>query len=176
LPRRRILLLNFFASVSRFFAYELGVRGVTDPDGNSQVPAQAVLPVVPDFTEPAGGVVLGTVRDGNGNPLPGAPVELREWFEDDFLGFPIQIVLEGHNSAASGTLSAVTGPAELFGFSNGDVSGRPTASEPVWADEVAYYRLALSDQEIAAHYNAGVNGCAPATTPVPTPTDTPANP
>jgi hypothetical protein len=94
----------------------------------------------------------------------------------DGLSIFVDGVLEGHNSAASGTLSAVTGPAELFGFSNGDVSGRPTASEPFWADEVAYYQHALSDQEIAAHYNAGVNGCAPTPTPVPTPTDTPANP
>src|SRR5262249_19681475 len=48
--------------------------------------------VVPDFPEPDGGIVSGFVRKGTGEPLPFAPVELRESFLDDFFQVPIEIV------------------------------------------------------------------------------------
>src|SRR5690606_17217010 len=48
--------------------------------------------VEPDFPVPDGGIVTGTVRDGDGQPLPFAPVELTEWFADDFFGFPVEIL------------------------------------------------------------------------------------
>jgi hypothetical protein len=106
LPRKRILFTNFFSSVSRFFDYELTLSGVKDVDGKVLEPphpnplpqgegtpgVSGPWPVVPDFLKPDGGIVSGFVRDGNGDPIPFAPVELREWFIDDVTGDDIEIV------------------------------------------------------------------------------------
>ncbi len=89
LPGNRIALVGFLSSVSRFFDYELALDGVTDLTGNPVADSQ--VPVVRDFPRPPGGIVQGTVRDGNGDPLPFAPVELAEYFLDDFFGTEVQI-------------------------------------------------------------------------------------
>ncbi|MBI1817099.1 MAG: Ig-like domain-containing protein [Deltaproteobacteria bacterium] len=96
LPRRRIALLNFNSSVSRFFNYQLTVGGVKDPDGHSldcgSGMADCTRPIVADFPEPDGGIVSGFVRNGSGEPIAFAPVELREKFIDDLTGLDIEIV------------------------------------------------------------------------------------
>ena len=92
LPSGRIALVNFVSSVSRFFTYTLGSSDAASAGGSAQVPATDVRSVVADFVTPAGGTVSGTVRKGTGEPIPFAPVELREWFIDDVLGLEIEIV------------------------------------------------------------------------------------
>jgi hypothetical protein len=105
LPRQRILLLSFASSVSRFFDYELTVSDVRDlsgdallphpnplPEGEGEEGVSGSWPVVRDFVEPLGGVVSGIVRDGTGEPLAAAPVELREPFDDDVTGLPVELV------------------------------------------------------------------------------------
>ncbi len=103
LPRGRILFLNFFSSVSRFFDYDLTVKGVADPGGHAQAAGEGErLVVVPDFVKPLGGIVQGTVRGGNGEPLASARVELRESFTDDLTGLPVEIVTGAVASDANG--------------------------------------------------------------------------
>lgn len=95
-PRGRIVLLSFNASVSRFFAYDLLLRGLRDREGQALEPdpgsAWLLWPVAADFPAPIGGVLSGTVRGGDKEPLPLAPVELHEWFEDEVTGLPVEIM------------------------------------------------------------------------------------
>jgi len=106
LPQQRIVLLSFTASVSRFFAYELGLRAIKDPENHVLLPDAgsewATRPVVGDFPTPVGGIVSGTVRDGNANPLPLAAVTLTETFEDQITGLPIEVITGRTSTDASG--------------------------------------------------------------------------
>ncbi len=92
LPSNRIVLLSFLSSVSRFFQYTLSSTRARSPGGTAQVPESDTRPVIPDFLTPVGGIVSGFVRKGTGEPVPLAPLELREQFIDDFFGFEIEIV------------------------------------------------------------------------------------
>ncbi|MFQ5665123.1 MAG: Ig-like domain-containing protein [Candidatus Binatia bacterium] len=102
LPGNRIVLLNFTASVSRFFRYTLASSGLRAPGSVPQVPENDTRPVVPDFSTPAGGIVSGFVRTGTGGPIPFAPVELRELFTDDLTGLTIEIVTGQTTTDAAG--------------------------------------------------------------------------
>jgi hypothetical protein len=103
LPSQRIALVNFLASVSRFFDYELSSSGATAPVSHApQVPEPDTRRAVPDFSTPSGGVVSGFVRKGTGQPIAFAPVELREQFLDDVFGFEIEIVTAQSAADASG--------------------------------------------------------------------------
>lgn len=106
LPRQRIALLNFTASVSRFFTYELALRDVRDTDGDALVPDAGsdwvTRAVEPDFTTPVGGIVSGTVRDGNKAPLALVPVTLWETFEDEVTGLDVEIVTGRTTTDANG--------------------------------------------------------------------------
>ena len=113
LPRKRIALVNFLASVSRFFNYELDVSGIRDlaglelqpkADAGDQPPGTSgPWPVIPDFVEPMGGIVSGSVRNGHGDPIALAPVELIEEFVDDITGLPIDIVTGRTSTSPDGT-------------------------------------------------------------------------
>lgn len=102
LPSHRIQLINFFSSASRFFQYTLTSTGAAAPGGTSQTPASDAHAVVPDFTTPAGGIVSGYVRKGTGDPIPFAPVELREQFTDDVTGLPVDVITGQTTTDASG--------------------------------------------------------------------------
>jgi hypothetical protein len=101
LPSGRVVLLNFLASVSRFLDYELSSGGITAPGGTPQAPAADVRAVVRDFPSPVGGIVSGFVRKGTGEPVPFAPVELREQFLDDVFGLEME-VLTGRTTTDAG--------------------------------------------------------------------------
>jgi hypothetical protein len=92
LPSNRIVLINFFSSVSRFFQYTLTSSGVMSPGGTGQVPASDTHVVVPDFTTPPGGIVSGYVRKGTGEAIALVPVELVEQFVNDVTGLPMSVI------------------------------------------------------------------------------------
>ncbi len=107
----RVLLVNFFSSISRFFSYELVVAGIRDTagrplrggDGNAGGgESSGPWRVVPDFSAPTGGMVQGFVRSGTGEPLAFAPVELLERFEDDLTGLDVEIATGETMTDASG--------------------------------------------------------------------------
>lgn len=104
--RGRVLLLQFAASVSRFFAYNLFLDGVRDPAARplelTSEQRTGGVSVRPDFVAPVGGVVSGTVRDGAGDPIAFAPVELQESFLDDFTASPVRVVTGQVHTDADG--------------------------------------------------------------------------
>ncbi len=84
----RIILVMFQATISPFFEYDLILSGITDPDLNPQEPDPARVPIITTLTNP-GGIVSGTVRKGNGDPIPYTDVLLWEVFIDSEGSFPV---------------------------------------------------------------------------------------
>ena len=105
LPRGRILFVNLFSSVSRFYDYTLSVGGFTDPAGNPQTTDDGQLTtreVQPDFEQPLGGILQGYVRRGDGTAIALARVELSEFFTDHITGLPVEILTGVVSSDADG--------------------------------------------------------------------------
>lgn len=82
LPGGRIIEILFKGTISPFFEYDLKLSGITDPYLNMQEPPLARIPIVTTLTTP-GGMISGTVRKGNGDPIAYTEVQLWEKFLDE---------------------------------------------------------------------------------------------
>ncbi|MBI5103053.1 MAG: carboxypeptidase regulatory-like domain-containing protein [Nitrospirae bacterium] len=82
LPGRRIIEVYFQSTVSPFFDYDLVLSGIKGLNLKPQEPEPARIPVITTLTEP-GGIISGTVRKGDGSPIPHTEVFLNETFRDD---------------------------------------------------------------------------------------------
>ncbi|MBI5847211.1 MAG: Ig-like domain-containing protein [Nitrospirae bacterium] len=120
LPGGRIIEIMFKGTISPFFEYDLKLSGITDPYLNMQEPPLARIPIVTTLTTP-GGIISGTVRKGNGDPIPYTEVQLSEMFIDDE-GYPFRVItnLAMTDAAGSYQIDYATLNREGFSVSSSD--------------------------------------------------------
>ncbi len=95
----RVALLTFQNTISPFYDYAVTVKNTLDIQGNPQTQDAITLPVEVRMDAP-GGIVSGIIRSGDGRPLAGARIELKEFLSE--YATPFETVTGRTTTNASG--------------------------------------------------------------------------